>query len=161
MNARLREREATIRITLDGSRYLLAWRSRQSGQWRDILDRLKASLPSHGSDDRLLFDRENKVWTFPSWRRHELAGAVRLVFEETAIHWETTATARPDDLAAAYELLHLSASAPPELELVEQVYRWTMKTLHPDRGGSHESAVALNQAIARIREAHTGQRRSA
>ncbi len=159
MITRLREREETITITLDGSRYLLAWRSRESGQWREILNRLKASLPFHGSDDRLLFDRENKVWTFPSWRCHELAGAARSIFEEPAIHWETAATARPDDLAAAYELLHLSASAPPEL--VEQVYRWTMKTLHPDRGGSHESAVALNKAIARIREAHTGQRRSA
>jgi hypothetical protein len=53
---------------------------------------------------------------------------------------------------AAYVTLCLTPDAP--LPLVELVYRWYMKTGgHPDTGGHHAQAVALNQAVALIRAA--------
>lgn len=54
-----------------------------------------------------------------------------------------------------YAVLHLRQDAP--LWACEAIYRAAVKQVHPDAGGSHADAVAANQAIAAIREAHNGQ----
>lgn len=58
-------------------------------------------------------------------------------------------------LAQAYSTLHLREDAP--LWACEAIYRAALKQVHPDAGGSHRDAVAANQAIAAIREAHNGR----
>jgi len=58
-------------------------------------------------------------------------------------------------LAQAYSTLHLREDAP--LWAAEAVYRAAQKQGHPDVGGSHADAVAVNRAIAVIREAHSGR----
>jgi hypothetical protein len=48
-----------------------------------------------------------------------------------------------------FAVLHLLPSAPPTL--IEAAFRCLSKELHPDRGGSHEAMIELNQAVSALR----------
>lgn len=55
--------------------------------------------------------------------------------------------------SGAYAVLHVADDAP--LAVAEAAYRALIRDVHPDHGGSHELAVALNAAIHTIRLRHT------
>jgi hypothetical protein len=55
-------------------------------------------------------------------------------------------------LADPYRVLCVTPEAPPEL--VDLAYRYWAKRIHPDRGGNHESMIAINlayEAIAKVK----------
>lgn len=56
-----------------------------------------------------------------------------------------------DPVTDAYRTLHLLPSAPASL--VQAAQRVLIKDAHPDHGGTHEAAVAINRAVDIIREA--------
>lgn len=113
----------------------------------------------------LRFDGEAREWTLP------LRSFARLQRWADAWssdqHWEATShdgrrnSHRTDDAGRAprvrtassgdpYEVLHLRPDAP--LWAAEAVYRAAQKHMHPDVGGDHVQAVAVNLAIACIRQ---------
>lgn len=56
-------------------------------------------------------------------------------------------------LAEAYATLFLLPTAPPEV--VQAAQRALVKINHPDAGGTHEAAVAINRAIDIIHQHQT------
>lgn len=62
---------------------------------------------------------------------------------------------RPEQVksSGASAVLHIADDAP--LAVAEAAYRALIRDVHPDHGGSHDLAVALNAAIHTIRLRHT------
>jgi len=113
----------------------------------------------------LRFDGQAKEWTLPlrsvaCLQRWADAWATSQDWEATS-HDGRRNSRRTDDAGRAprrhtvassdpYAVLHLRQDAP--LWAAEAVYRAAHKHMHPDAGGSHAQAVAVNHAIATIRE---------
>jgi len=108
------------------------------------------------------WSRADSAWVLPVRERAPLAAWLSLYVPGDAIAWididdasgwgrASYPSATDPASQAAYAALCLTPDAP--LPLVELAYRWHMKTSHPDAGGHHAQAVALNQAVALIRAA--------
>jgi len=114
----------------------------------------------------LRYDGEDREWTLP---RHSVARlqrwadawAISQDWEAPPRYGDQSGRARQNyagrDLSARmvssgdpYAVLHLRPDAP--LWAAEAVYRAFSKRAHPDAGGSHAQAVAVNRAIACIRQ---------
>jgi hypothetical protein len=145
-----------------------------SGLWHAILASFKVRFPTH--HDRS-FSPQTKTWSVPRSHYQRLARWADYWFDGDAQQWDddeepdgraygrrTDSETRSSDgrggtpragssaLAAAYAQLHLLPSAPAEL--VQAAHRTLIKLHHPDHGGDHGRAVALNAAIALIRQSH-------
>jgi hypothetical protein len=128
---------------------VITWRA-ERWQWRDILDAFKREFSRDAE-----FDPDAKCWRLP--RGHYRA--VRLwagrFFERDEIRDHTTGEQprpQPSQSSAverAYRALWLVPGAP--LWAAESVYRSAVKLVHPDAGGNHADAVAINRAIEVLR----------
>lgn len=159
---RLRPDEARITISLiSGGRYIVGWHS--ATHWHTILTSLKRAFPEHGDDGLLFEPAPRKQWSLPCWRRSDIEHWLAANFESPCVTWTTGSTSDhtpcTDPARDAYGALYLTPNAP--LWAAEAVYRAGQKRVHPDTGGSHSQAAALNRAIAVLRNrdtrgAHTG-----
>ena len=156
---------ARLRVCDDGcGRLHVRWWADDGGLWRAILDDFKATFRPYGERS---FSPRTKTWSVPSWRRRRLEDWADYWFDGGTQEWDEEEPdgraygRRPyrDDrdgatragtsaVAAAFAQLHLLPSAPAEL--VQAAHRTLIKLHHPDHGGDHASAVALNAAIAVI-----------
>jgi hypothetical protein len=117
------------------------------------------------------YNSTTRSWSVPLWCRRRVHEWADDWFDADAQQWDEEEPdgraygRRPDGddrdgatragsstLAAAYAQLHLLPSAPAQL--VQAAHRALIKLHHPDHGGDHASAVALNAAMAAIRQYH-------
>lgn len=94
-------------------------------------------------------------WSLAEHHRRRLEQWLDAHVEPRAVHWEraqshTYSSVTSTDVAAAYGRLCLTTSAPAGL--VDTVYRWWARQLHPDAGGEHAAMVAVNAAMGIIRQ---------
>ncbi len=115
---------------------------------RDVVENVKTFIPS---TDRS-WDPAAKVWTVSGPWISTVLSLLRDAFGD--VHIEQAASApRPSSIRQTdhdFAILHLLPSAPPEL--IEAAYRCLCRLHHPDRGGDGERMVALNTAMATLRD---------
>src|SRR5207245_9401101 len=104
------------------------------------------------------YSATSKTWSVPLWCRPRLHQWADYWFDADCQQWDDdevgNITQATDPVERAYAELHLLPTAPPEL--VQAAQRIMVKLSHPDAGGSHEAAVAVNLAVELIR-AHQRQ----
>lgn len=171
----------SIVITDDGIRLHIKWFCEDSGTWHDILEDFKRTFWRHGDKT---FSGITKTWSVPGWHKGRLHEWCDSWFDDDCQRWACTdpygsrsyggrargdgsysygrqggsgSSTRSDGVAAAYKVLHLLPSAP--LWAAEAVYRAAVKVYHPDAGGSHEAAVAVNVAMELIRDTQPKEKR--
>lgn len=139
----------TVHVIERDGRLLVRWSAADTDTFSAIKYLFKASFPRHG--DACWVDSA-RSWSMPSYRWNDLARWVNAHFDPAAADWPSDTTVRPgrQELDAAYAALYLRPSAP--LWAAEAVYRAAVKLTHPDVGGAHEHAVAVNAAIETIRQ---------
>jgi len=147
--------DLTVVVRVATPRLLLRFRSSDP----DSFDQFKALYRARfGPVTR--WSRADGAWVLPVRERAPLAAWLSLYVAADDIAWvhdvggwgRASYSSATDPASQAYATLCLTPEAP--LPLVELVYRWHMKTGgHPDAGGHHAQAVALNQAVALIRAA--------
>jgi hypothetical protein len=135
----------SIRVTDTGDRIRLRWFCDDTALWNEILKSFKQSFVTHA--DRS-YSGSTKTWSVPTRHREALARWVSRWFVND-VHWESEPRDRAQSITDAYRTLHLLPTAPPEV--VQAAHRVLVKLTHPDAGGTHEAAVAINRAIAIIR----------
>jgi len=137
------------------------WIAGDSDEWQAAKDDLRLSF-NHSTG--LRYDAVEREWTIPRYSVDRLqrwvdAWASRQEWNAEPRHGQRRSSGRAQDapvasIADAYATLHLLPTAPPEV--VQAAHRALVKTNHPDAGGTHEAAVAINAAIARIRDYAAG-----
>jgi len=136
-------------------RFFVRWFADDADAWRQILDDFKAAFPRHGDKN---FHPATKEWSIPGYKRPALGAWLRANFALDAIQWlddedddrqDAPQGPRTSGLDQAFATLHLLPTAPPEV--VQAAHRALVKLHHPDHGGDHDRAVAVNTAIATIR----------
>lgn len=144
----------------DGDTILFRWQANDLATFDEIRMDLRRSFPRSAG---LRFDKGVGGWALPLSEHANFETWLRYWFSPDCQHpWpredDETQAGRTraqrsgvGSLAAAYGRLHLLPSAP--LDVAEAAYRALMKRAHPDSGGGHTQAIALNEAIARIRAA--------
>lgn len=167
---RLTADQGSIRIEPHALRLHVKWSVRDQGTWHDLLDSFKATFPRH--EDRT-YHGATKTWSVPGWHRARLGYWVDRWFvydaqcwadeddghagygerdsrtHESSGHNERTQESG-DGVTKAFAALHLLPTAPPDL--ITAAHRLAIKTVHPDVGGSHAHAVAVNAAMLTIRQ---------
>jgi len=149
--------DLTVVVRIANPRLLLRFRSTSPEEF----DRFKALYRARfGAATR--WSRADNAWVLPVRERAPLAAWLSLYVAADDIAWidldaasgwgRASYPSATDPASQAYAALCLTPDAP--LPLVELVYRWYMKNGgHPDAGGHHAQAVALNRAVALIRAA--------
>lgn len=133
-----------------------------------VRESFRAAFPSRSG---VKWGPGTKEWRIPE-RLHVLFhGWLARTFDPEAVQWSAAydpftrerhqdvprrPTAPSDD--DPYATLHLRPRAP--LWACEAVYRAAVKQCHPDVGGDHAQAVAINRAIEAIRGMQTLQARA-
>lgn len=162
-----------VEVQDDGAYLLVSWRVFGGDDFVRVKDSFRRQFPRSSGAEWLSAD---KCWVLPRWQRTTLRSWLVYMFERDAWSWmgeeepqeeerqqqqrqDTSRTPRTTPLSDAYGTLHLRPDAP--LWAAEAVYRAAQKLAHPDTGGEHAAAVALNQAIDTIRTCAAAQRRSA
>jgi|SRR5580765_4195538 len=91
------------------------------------------------------YDPETRKWCISPDARVDLEEWLELMTARRAvIEWAHES----DRKRSPYSVLHLLPSAPPEL--VKSAYKTLSLLHHPDRGGSHDRQIALNEAFENI-----------
>jgi len=115
---------------------------------RDVVDDIKHLIPSEGRT----WDPKDKCWTVSGPWISTVISLLREAYGDVRI--EPLASAPPPapirQTDHDYAALHLLPSAPPEL--IEAAFRCLCRLHHPDRGGDTERMVALNAAMATLRD---------
>ncbi len=107
---------------------------------------LKDAIPPHGRT----YDPSRKVWTVTALY---LPVAFRLMYQafgDVAIEDQSPADRAPH-AGDAYRVLHLRETAPPEL--IAAAHKCLARLHHPDKGGSHETMIAINRAAEALKGA--------
>ncbi|MDR3618260.1 MAG: hypothetical protein P4L85_02845 [Paludisphaera borealis] len=81
---------------------------------------------------------------------HETREAAQLAWDEAVAKQEESRSGADGDREAC--LAALGLTFPTTLEQVRAAYRRKAVEIHPDRGGTHEAMVELNQAYQAARE---------
>ncbi len=136
--------------------------------WDAILSDFKLIMPPFARR----YDSSRKLWLVDEDYTERLEVWLARTFEEGAVDDERpraghrsgssgSSSQRQEEppkarqplstLSAAYRTLHLADDAP--LAICEAAYRTLAKATHPDAGGTHDQAVAVNAAIEVIRAA--------
>ncbi len=147
-----------------GGTLYVSWRCKDRRVWEQLKSSFRAIFP-HWSG--AAYDGGWRAWKVPLHQRHRLATWADAWFADAAQYWdgerpgtgrrreqahEPPKTSPPlSTLSQAYHMLHLTDDAP--LAVVEAAYRALAKQAHPDAGGNHEAAKAINAAVALIRDA--------
>jgi hypothetical protein len=169
-----------IEIQEDDSYFLVAWRVFGGDDFTYVKASFRQQFPRSSGAEWL---PDSKAWVLPIWQRATLRAWCARLFEHDAVTWrayaeephtrqeqrqqssqrqDTPRTPQTSPMSDAYGTLHLVPDAP--LWAAEAVYRAAQKLAHPDAGGDHAQAVALNRAITTIRTGAScsgAQRRSA
>lgn len=152
-----------VEIQEDDNYFLVAWRVFGGDDFTYVKASFRQQFPRSSGAEWL---PDSKAWVLPIWQRAALRAWCARLFERDAVTWrayaeephtrqeqrqrqDTPRTPRTSPLSDAYASLHLRPDAP--LWAAEAVYRAAAKIAHPDAGGEHAQAVALNQAIDVIR----------
>jgi len=143
-------------ICESGGRIYVRWWSDDADHWRALLDAWKRAFPIPGERR---FHGATKEWSVPLTKRPALGAWLMANFALDAVQWldddedderqDAPQGPQTSVVDQAYAVLHLLPTAPPEV--VQAAHRALVKLHHPDRGGDHDRAVALNGAIATIR----------
>ncbi len=146
----------------DVGRIYVRWTARDPAAFPDIKESFRSTFPRHGD---ALWDADDKRWSLPLHQRARLEAWIARTFESGAVEWDRPYESREkrfsrhdgagSDIARAYAALHLLPTAPPEV--VQAAHRALVKLHHPDAGGDHAAAVAVNQAITLIRSTQTAR----
>ena len=139
----------------DGAALLVSWRTPDS----DLFGRVKRSL-TDAFPYYARWNADERAWELPVTQRHALRQWLRMHVADEAVTWiddtgprsraySRPQTPPPGPLGDAYRRLCLTTDAPAGL--AEVAYRWWVQQVHPDAGGSHDAAVAVTAAMARIR----------
>jgi len=159
--ARLGRDQARVEVLHGGGSLYVSWRVFDRGGFEDVRESFKRRFPwSTGAE----WSSIDKCWTLPTSRYDELALWVAATFQREAVSWpdgphgqqqrqDAPRPAHTSPLSQAYAALHLLPSAPPEV--VQAAHRVLVKRVHPDAGGTHEAAVALNTAVDLIHQHQT------
>jgi len=150
---------------------LFRWTCADGERFHAFVADLKRAFPWEAG---LRFDEDTRSWRLPAYRRGAFTVWANAHFAPENQVWErdrtgstrsgrTTGQRRRtpveqpplSPLNVAYATLHLRSHAP--LWAAEAMYRAVQKRAHPDAGGSHDEAVAVNQAIMMIRAAWEGR----
>lgn len=166
-----------VEIQEDDSYFLVAWRVFGGDDFTYVKASFRQQFPKSSGAEWL---PDSKAWVLPRWQRATLRAWCARLFEPDAVTWrayeeephrrqeqrhqsyqrqDTSRTPQTTPLSDAYGTLHLVPDAP--LWAAEAVWRAAQKLAHPDAGGDHATAVALNHAIDVIRTCAAAQRRSA
>lgn len=81
---------------------------------------------------------------------HETREAAQLAWDEAVANQEEARASAEAGHEAC--LVALGLTSPTTLEQVQSAYRRKAVEIHPDRGGTHEAMVELNQAYQAARE---------
>lgn len=142
---------ARLTIVDEGPRLLVSWIAGDS----DTFHTLRVAFRGHFPGRDAIWRPDESGWEVRGHLRHrlecwayEVAGPAGVVWER-AEAYDHNEVRVPASIDAAYATLCLRPNAPSEL--TEHVYRWWARRCHPDVGGSHEAAVALNGALETIR----------
>ena len=151
---RLTAADVTVVVWEAGGHACVRWQGCTAETFAALCAAVKRTF-AHPADRS--YDLEERCWRVPSRLRPRLAGWLARTFECDAIigvegegRDRRTARAVTRDVDAAYTVLHLRPGAP--LWACEAVYRAAQRVHHPDAGGTHDAAVAINRAIQAIRE---------
>lgn len=153
---------------------LFRWTCADGERFHALVAALKRAFPWEAG---LRFDEDTRSWRLPAYRRSAFTAWANAHFAPDDQVWERARAGASGDtgqrgrktrresrraesamgspLDAAYATLHLRSHAP--LWAAEAMYRAAQKRAHPDAGGSHDEAVAVNQAIMMIRAAWEGR----
>jgi len=162
-----------VEIQEDDNYFLVAWRVFGGDDFTYVKASFRQQFPKSSGAEWL---PDSKAWVLPRWQRATLRAWCARLFEPDAVTWrdyeeepharqerrqrhDTSRTPQTTPLSDAFGTLHLRPDAP--LWAAEAVYRAAQKLAHPDTGGDHAQAVALNSAITTIRTCAAAQQRSA
>ena len=162
-----------VEVQEDDNYLLVSWRVFGGDDFTYVKASFRQQFPKSSGAEWL---PDSKAWVLPRWQRATLRAWCARLFERDAVTWrdyegephahqeqrqrqDTSRTPQTTPLSDAYGMLHLRADAP--LWAAEAVYRAAQKLAHPDTGGDHAAAVALNRAIDTIRTCAAAQQRSA
>jgi len=163
--SRLSATEGEFSVHEAGGTLYASWRCTDRRVWEQIKLSFRASFP-HWSG--ATYDGGWRAWKVPLHQRHRLAQWADSWFRDEAQHWDEDEprakrgqerarhereTAPRSTLDEAYRILWLRPGAP--LDVAQAAYKALIKTQHPDHGGDHDAAVAINRAMDLIR-ARTG-----
>ncbi len=152
--------DPALYVREDAETILFRWQVNDLATFDEIRADLRRSFPRSA---RLRFDKGLGGWALPmseranfeTWLRYWFSPACQYPWppedDETQAGRTRAQRGGGRSLAEAFALLHLNMDAP--LWAAEAVYRAAQKHMHPDAGGTHAQATALNEAIALIREA--------
>jgi len=152
-----------VEIQEDDNYFLVAWRVFSGDDFTYVKASFRQQFPRSSGAEWL---PDSKAWVLPIWQRAKLRAWCARLFESDAVTWraydasheqqrqsyqrqDAPRTPQTSPLSDAYGTLFLVPDAP--LWAAEAVYRAAQKLAHPDTGGEHAAAVALNQAIDTIR----------
>ncbi len=152
-----------VDIQEDDNYLLVSWRVFGGDDFTYVKASFRQHFPKSSGAEWL---PDSKAWVLPIWQRATLRSWCARLFEPDAVAWrdydasheqqrqsyqrqDTPRTPRTSPLSDAYGMLHRRPDAP--LWAAEAVYRAAAKIAHPDAGGDHDQAVALNAAIDVIR----------
>ncbi len=153
--------QAQVTVERDGSSFLVSWRVFNGGDFTYVKNSFRQQFPrSSGAE----WCPDAKCWAVPAWQRDTLASWLAYVFTRDAVTWggheergeyqrhqdAPRQASQVDRLDEAYRALHLLPTAPPEV--VQAAQRALVKIHHPDAGGTHEAAVAINRAVEIIHQ---------
>ena len=153
--------DATVHVADTGTCLLVRWDAASADTYQYLRASFGTTFPRRGE---ATWRRDEGGWSV-AYRYHKrLNKWIAQTFEPAAVTWvqeprQSEAGSRVEDevprhdtamdLLAAYELLHLLPTAPPEL--VTAAYRCAARLHHPDRSGNDEMMARLNAAVACIR----------
>jgi len=150
----------TVEQDASGGYLLVSWRVFNGGDFDYVKSSFRRQFPRSGGAE---WWAEEKCWVVPTWQRETLKAWLAFVFTRDAVTWgghaerherqrqDAPRQAPPSDpLDEAYRALHLLPTAPPEV--VQAAQRALVKIHHPDAGGTHEAAVAINRAVEIIHQ---------
>ena len=130
-----------IHITETTDGWYVTLRSGKSAAFMLALEMLKDLIPA----DEREYCPETREWFISSEARDELDCWLKRMAQRKAI---IDRQREADPKASPYTILHLLPTAPPEL--VKSAYKTLSLLHHPDRGGSHDRQIALNEAFENI-----------
>jgi len=152
--SRLHAPEGSLEVVEAATHLYASWRCGDSAVWDEVRQDFRSTFP-HYSGAR--YDGQRRAWAVPLHQRRRLATWADAWFSDDAQYWrrgdedhghttDASAARSPvSTLDAAYAVLWLRPGAPAGL--VTAAHRYWIRQVHPDIGGSHDQAVAVNQAV--------------
>lgn len=148
--------DATIRVVEGRDRLYINWTAVDADSFAEV----KATFRDYFPGRDAVWNPDERAWAIAYHLRPRLERWLARHALPDHVHWERQhrgyeryerqEARTPATLASALRVLHLQPDAP--LWAAEAVYKAAVKHTHPDAGGSHEAACAVNQAISVIRE---------